>query len=74
MRHVEVAAPRCNKCRLLYIMRAGLSIKTGHYEFAWYPDCKCKGREPEVALDKDGEPCMFSLDNLAPQQQKKKAS
>lgn len=70
MRHVEVAAPWCDKCHTLYVVRAGLSLTTGSYTFAWYPDCKCKGREPEVAVDAAGEPLMFSLDNLAPRQRK----
>lgn len=79
MRHVEVAAPWCSVCHLLYVVRAGLSFDlsgndshtTGHYEFAWYRDCKCKGGEPEVAVDSSGEPRMFSLDKLCPQQAKR---
>ncbi len=73
MRHVEVVAPRCNRCHTIYVVRYGRLLMTSTYEFGWYPDCKCKGSDPEVVPDKSGQPRMFSLDRLCPQQTKASA-
>ena len=53
--------PACSKCKAPYVLRRGLRIMVGEWQWAWFRDCKCRNADPEMVDNRKKKPAKKKL-------------